>query len=234
LFSESSITKSSVGPSGFGPACPGNVLAGPVEIASDVTGRCDAKPVRSGRQGENADAGYPFVASYVADNDLALGRIVDTLSHSKYWANMVVFVTEDDSQGGIDHIDAHRSLLMVMGPYVKQGYVSHVHTSIVSIIKTINLIFGVPYLNQYDAAAADLTDFFTATPDVRPYTFKPSDTRVFDPSKLKTVKSIYKYMSAPHSAPLDDPETIEQWMKIDQANSGRTPNVNPDPDVDGD
>ena len=171
--------------------------------------------------GEVPEAGYPFVASYVADNDLALGRIVDALSHSKYWANMAVFVTEDDPQGGVDHVDAHRSLLLVLGPYVKRGYVSHTHTSIVSIIKTINLIFGVPYLNQYDAAAADLTDFFTDTPDVRPYTFKESDTRVFDPDKLKHASSIYKYMQAmPGSAPLDDPETIDNWMKIDQANGG--------------
>jgi len=102
--------------------------------------------------GEKPEAGYPFRASFVADNDLALGRIIDMLSHTKYWKNMVVFVTEDDPQGGVDHVDAHRSILMVIGPYAKRGYVSHRHTSIVSIIKTINLILGAPPLNQYDAA----------------------------------------------------------------------------------
>lgn len=168
--------------------------------------------------GERPDAGYPFTASYVADNDLALGRIVEFLSHTKYWPNMVIFVTEDDPQGGVDHVDAHRSILLAIGPYVKRGHVSHDHTSIVSIIKTINLIFGLPSLNQYDAAAADLTDFFTDTPDFTPYTLKPVDPRVFDPEKVKTGGGIYKYMSTP----LDDPETIERehWQRIEDEKNG--------------
>lgn len=156
------------------------------------------------------DAGYPYIASYVADNDLALGRVVDFLSKTRYWANMAIFVTEDDAQGGIDHIDAHRSVLIVAGPYVKKGYVSHVHTSVSSIIKTFDLILGMPYLNQYDAAANDLSDFFTATPDIAPFNFLESDKRVFDPDKLKSTKSIYKYMQ---SAPLDDQEFLEQEHK---------------------
>ena len=169
--------------------------------------------------GEKPDAGYPFRASFVADNDLALGRVIDTLSHSKYWKNMAVFVTEDDPQGGVDHVDAHRSILMVIGPYVKRGYVSHRHTSIVSIIKTINLILGAPPLNQYDAAAADLTDFFTTEPDFAPYTFIPSDKRVFDPDVITPVKSIYKLDGG---EPLDDPETIEKEHK-QRVEDGRTP-----------
>ena len=157
--------------------------------------------------GERPDAGYPFRASFVADNDLALGRVIDTLSHSPYWKNMVIFVTEDDPQGGVDHVDAHRSLLMAIGPYVKRGYVSHRHTCIVSIIKTINLILGAPPLNQYDAAAADLTDFFTTDPDFTPYTVIPSDKRVFDPDAITPESSIYELEEG---EPLDDPETIEK------------------------
>jgi hypothetical protein len=168
--------------------------------------------------GERPDAGYPFKASFVADNDLALGRIIELLSHTEYWKNMVVFVTEDDPQGGVDHIDAHRSILMVIGPYVRRGYVSHRHTSIVSIIKTINLILGVPPLNQYDAAAADLTDFFTTEPDFTPYNLRKSDKRVFDSDEIKPGRSIYKYMD---SDPLDDPETIEaeHWNQLKQNES---------------
>lgn len=69
--------------------------------------------------GERPDAGYPFRESYMADNDLAVGRIVEYLSHTPYWKNMLIVITEDDAQNGVDHIDAHRSLLMLISPWVK-------------------------------------------------------------------------------------------------------------------
>ncbi len=130
---------------------------------------------------ERADKGYPFRESYMADNDLALGRIVEFLSHTKYWKNMAIFVTEDDAQGGVDHIDAHRSILMVISPYAKKGFVSKYHYSFGSIFKTFWNILGVPYLNQYDATANDLADMFTSKPDFRKYKAVPVDKRVFDP-----------------------------------------------------
>jgi len=75
--------------------------------------------------------GYPFHHSYVADNDLAIGRILHFLSRTPYWKNMLVIITEDDPQGGVDHIDAHRSVLMLAGPYVKHGmYRTHMQTSV--------------------------------------------------------------------------------------------------------
>ncbi|TFF38571.1 bifunctional YncE family protein/alkaline phosphatase family protein [Mucilaginibacter psychrotolerans] len=127
--------------------------------------------------------GYPYRESYMADNDLAVGRILDFLSHTKYWKNMLVIVTEDDPQGGVDHIDAHRSILMLAGPYVKRGYVSHTHGNFGSILKTIYNILGVPYVNQYDVTASLLQDFFTDKPDFTPYTYVDSDTRIFDTKK---------------------------------------------------
>ena len=69
---------------------------------------------------ERPEAGYPFQASYMADNDLALGRVVQTLSRTRWWKDMLIIVTEDDSQGGRDHVEAHRSLLMLIGPHVKK------------------------------------------------------------------------------------------------------------------
>ncbi len=84
--------------------------------------------------------GYPFQHSYVADNDLAVGRILHFLSRTKYWKNMLVIVTEDDPQGGVDHIDAHRSILMMAGPYIKRNYVSHTHANFGSILK-VYIIF---------------------------------------------------------------------------------------------
>jgi DNA-binding beta-propeller fold protein YncE len=131
--------------------------------------------------------GYPFAHSYVADNDLALGRLLDFLSKTPYWASTLVIVTEDDPQGGVDHIDAHRSILMMAGPYVKRGYVSHKHANFGSILKTIYHILGVPYVNQYDATASLLDDYFTETPNFKGYNALPNDPSVFQPEKAMKV-----------------------------------------------
>jgi DNA-binding beta-propeller fold protein YncE len=132
---------------------------------------------------DRPEAGYPFRESYMADNDLAVGRIVEYLSHSPYWKNMMIVITEDDAQNGIDHIDAHRSVLMVISPWVKRDYISSVHYSFGSLFKTYWNILGLPYLNQYDAGASDLSDFFTATPDFTPYHAISADPNIFDPQK---------------------------------------------------
>jgi DNA-binding beta-propeller fold protein YncE len=131
--------------------------------------------------------GYPFIHSYVADNDLALGRILDFLSKTPYWKSMLVIITEDDPQGGVDHIDAHRSILMMAGPYVKKGFVSHKHANFGSILKTIYHILGVPYVNQYDATASLLDDFFTENPDFKGYDALEHDPSVFQPEKAMKI-----------------------------------------------
>jgi len=135
---------------------------------------------------DRPEAGYPFRESYMADNDLAVGRIVEYLSHTPYWKTMLIVITEDDAQDGVDHVDAHRSLLMVISPWVKKDNVSHVHYSFGSIFKTFWNILGIPYLNQYDAGATDLAEFFTDTPDFTPYNAIPVDLRIFDPQKALT------------------------------------------------
>ena len=133
--------------------------------------------------GERPEAGFPYFQSYMADNDLAVGRIVEYLSHTPYWENMLIVITEDDAQGGVDHIDAHRSILMLASPWVNKNHVSHLHYSFGSIFKTFWNILGLPYLNQYDAGATDLADFFTDTPNYEPYKAVPVDPRVFVPQK---------------------------------------------------
>ena len=125
--------------------------------------------------------GYPYYHSYVADNDLAIGRILHFLSRTPYWKNMLVIITEDDPQGGVDHIDAHRSILLMAGPYVKKGYVSHTHANFGSILKVIYNLLDVPYVNQYDATATLLQDLFTDKPDFRPYNLEFPSKEVFDP-----------------------------------------------------
>lgn len=132
---------------------------------------------------DRPEAGFPFRESYMADNDLAVGRIVEYLSHTPYWKNMLVVITEDDAQNGVDHVDAHRSVLMLASPWVKRDYVSHVHYSFGSIFKTFWNILGLPYLNQYDAGATDLSDFFTDSPDFAPFQALPVDPRIFNPQK---------------------------------------------------
>ena len=127
--------------------------------------------------------GYPYTHSYVADNDLAVGRILHFLSRTPYWKNMLVVITEDDPQGGVDHVDAHRSILMLAGPYVKPNHVSHTHANFGSILKMIYNTLAVPYVNQYDVTSSLLSDFFTDKPNFAPYTLVMPDKRVFDPSK---------------------------------------------------
>ena len=156
--------------------------------------------------------GYAYRASYVADNDLALGKLIDLFSHRKFWPEMAVFITEDDAQNGHDHVDAHRSVLLVVSPFSRRG-VSHTHTSMLSILKTLERILGLPPLNQYDAAATDLADCFTDVPDVSPYVALPSDTHVFDPGKARDpLYSLRRGKPLPPSEPLDDPARIRREM----------------------
>ncbi|QJW89248.1 phosphoesterase [Spirosoma taeanense] len=151
------------------------------------------------------DFGYPYLHSYMADNDLALGRILHFLSRTKYWKNMLVVVTEDDPQGGVDHIDAHRSLLMLAGPYVKRGYVSHTHANFGSILKVIYNILGVGYVNQYDLTASLLQDFFTDKPDFRPYDVVLPDGRIFDPQQaMKPYKKPFDWRKIQKGPEMDD------------------------------
>jgi hypothetical protein len=132
--------------------------------------------------------GYPLLESYVADNDLALGQIIDVLSHSTIWKDTAVFVTEDYPQSGVDHVDAHRSVLLVMSPYVRSGFLSHRHSSIGSIQRTIYELLGIGSLNLEDALASDLGDMFTTEPNLAPYAALPTDSRVFDPARARIAR----------------------------------------------
>jgi YVTN family beta-propeller protein len=158
--------------------------------------------------------GYPYLASYMADNDLALGRIVEFLSRTPYWKNMVIFVTQDDSGGEPDHVDAQRSVLLVISPWAKRGNVSHRHTTIVSMHRTLYEIFGLSPLNMFDALANDFSDCFTTTADFRPYTCVPVDSRIFDPEKAKDPKDPdYGKARKLRSVTMDDPDEMEKVLR---------------------
>jgi YVTN family beta-propeller protein len=144
--------------------------------------------------------GYPYDASYVVDNDYALGRILQFLSGTKWWKEMVVLITEDDAQGGVDHIDAQRTLLLCGGPWCRKGYVSHRNTSFPGLLKTIFRILHVPPLSLFDAAATDLSDCLATRPDAAPYRLVDVDHRIFDPAAAR------KGVGA--STQMDDPREI--------------------------
>jgi YVTN family beta-propeller protein len=160
--------------------------------------------------------GYPLLESYVADNDLALGQIIDFLSHSVIWKDTAVFVTEDDPQSGVDHVDAHRSVLLVMSPYVRSGFLSHRHSSMGSIQRTIYELLGIGSLNLEDALASDLSDMFTAEPNLTPYTALPTDSRVFDPARARIARPKTAKEKA-DLADIDDSEKIRKNFQKRQA-----------------
>jgi YVTN family beta-propeller protein len=146
--------------------------------------------------------GYPYEASYVADNDYALGRIVEFLSRTPWWKEMAIFVTEDDAQGGRDHIDAHRTVFMGIGPYFKRNYVSHVNTSFPGMLKTIFRLLGLPPLNLFDAVASDLSDCLTNAPDYEGYQVRREDARIFDPAAAR------EPLDPRPSVKMDDPAEV--------------------------
>jgi hypothetical protein len=162
--------------------------------------------------------GYPYVASWMADNDLALGRIVEFLTHTPYWKHMAIFVTQDDAGGEPDHVDAQRSVLLVISPWVRHGYVSHRHTTIVSMHRTLYEILGLPPLNMFDALANDFADCFTAAPDNHSYQHVAVDPRIFDPEKARDPNDPeYKKAARRPSVALDDPAVEERVLKAGQA-----------------
>ena len=165
---------------------------------------------------ERPHAGYPFQASYMADNDLAVGRTIEFLSHTPYWKNMAIFITEDDPQGGVDHIDAHRSVMMVISPYTKKDYVGNHHYSFGSIFKTFWRILGIPSLNQYDEGATSMHDLFTNTPDFTPFNAIPIQQELFDPHKALTpIDEKFNWKEFAQSEELDRTETMQKRRNED-------------------
>ena len=110
----------------------------------------------------------------VASNDLALGRIVESVTHSKSWPVTAIFVIEDDAQNGPDHVDAHRTVGLVISPYTKRKHLDSTQYSTVGMIRTMELILGLSPLSQYDAAARPMFASFTDRPDLTPYTHEPA------------------------------------------------------------
>ena len=124
---------------------------------------------------EGTAAGRPTPFAHVADNDLAVGKMVEHISKSSIWENTVIFIAEDDAQNGPDHVDAHRTTAYLAGGYVKRNFVDHTMYSSSSMVRTIELILGLPPMSQYDAAAEPMWRCFSKTPDNTSFNCYPSN-----------------------------------------------------------
>jgi hypothetical protein len=113
--------------------------------------------------------GTPTPRAMVAENDLAIGRLVETISGSRVWKESAVFIVEDDAQNGPDHVDAHRSIAIVISPFARRRAVDDTMYTTSGILRTMELILGVAPMSQYDASAAPAYRAFQATPDVTPF-----------------------------------------------------------------
>jgi len=113
--------------------------------------------------------GIPTPQAQVADNDLAVGKIVDAISHSPYWKDSVIIITEDDAQNGLDHVDGHREPAHVISPWVKKGITNSHYWTVINMTRSIEQILGLPAMNQNDAGAEPMSEIFTNEPDFTPY-----------------------------------------------------------------
>ncbi|MBV8995406.1 MAG: bifunctional YncE family protein/alkaline phosphatase family protein, partial [Pseudonocardiales bacterium] len=165
--------------------------------------------------------GAPTPRAYTADNDWAVGQLVDTVSHSPYWANTAIFVTEDDAHDGPDHVDAHRTLAEVISPYTHTGRVDSTFYSTASMLRTIELIVGLHPLTQFDAYATPMLGAFTNKPDPTPYTaIKPSQNL----QEVNPVTAPFAAQSAQQDLTKEDQINMQQfnqatWASVKGANA---------------
>lgn len=147
-------------------------------------------------EGQRLGKKTPF--AYVADNDYAIGLFIEHLSKSSIWKESAVFIVEDDAQNGPDHVDAHRTTAYLAGGFVKRGFVDHTPYSTSSMLRTMELILGLPPMSQYDAAATPMFRSFSSTLNASPFVHEVPRTNLFEinvldtPSAQKSAKFDFK------------------------------------------
>lgn len=139
---------------------------------------------------EGLKKGRPTPYAHAADNDLAVGLFIEYLSHSKIWNETAVFIVEDDAQNGPDHVDAHRSTAYIISPYVKRSFIDHSMYSTSSVLRTMELILGMPPMTQYDAAANPMWHSFTNKPDFSAFTHLPANVNLNDINKSNNTAAL--------------------------------------------
>jgi len=138
---------------------------------------------------EGMRKGRPTPFAHVADNDLAVGLFVEHISQSPIWKESAIFILEDDAQNGPDHVDAHRSTAYVISPYVRHDMVDHTLYSTSGMLRTIELILGLPPMSQYDAGATPMWRCFTSTPNFEPFTHLPANIDLRDKNTVVNITS---------------------------------------------
>jgi hypothetical protein len=185
--------------------------------------------------------GSPTPRAMIAENDAALGRILDAISKSHYWKESAIFVLEDDAQNGPDHVDAHRSVALVASPWTKRGVVDSTLYTTSGVLRTIELILGLPPMSQYDAAATPMHRAFANAPDLRPYTALPARIPLDeknDPAAYGAAASMQMDMSEADRVPDQEMNEI-LWRSVRGADAPVPPAVRagfvrPIPDGDDD
>lgn len=136
---------------------------------------------------EGTDPNYPKPESMVADNDLALGRVVEAISKGPQWKNTAIFVIEDDAQNGPDHVDGHRTPYLVISPYTRRHFVDHSFQTTVSMIRSMETMLGMDPMNRFDALTDPITTCFTDTPNLAPYTARKNNVPLDQPNPGRKV-----------------------------------------------
>lgn len=154
---------------------------------------------------------YPTPGAQVADNDLALGQIVEAISNSKFWKETAIFVIQDDPQSGLDHVDGKRTVAFCISPYTKRGAVISTQYNQNSLLRTIELILGLPPMTQFDLIAEPMTDCFTGQPDFTTYKVRPNLIPLDQMNpKLSSLKGKQLYWAKKSmKLPLDEADEIE-------------------------
>ena len=161
---------------------------------------------------EGRDPQYPKPQAMMADNDLALGRVVEAVSKSPQWKDTCIFVIEDDAQSGPDHVDGHRTAYMVISPYVRRKFVDSRMYTTVSMLRSIELMLGIDPMNRFDALSPPIANCFTDTPDLTPYTVKPATIALNDMNPPLSAQSGKERYWTEKSLALD-------WSGLDRADS---------------
>jgi hypothetical protein len=163
-----------------------------------------------------AKAGYPTATAMMADNDLALGRLVDIISHSRYWPQSAIFVVEDDAQDGPDHVDARRSVLLAISPYTRRAAATHSQYSTVSVLKTIEQLLRLSSLTYFDDRAPSLLVEFNTEPNPAPYRYREAEvdlSRKTPPGAPGTSESAAWDFSHPDRVPTEDLNRVI-WQSV--------------------
>ncbi len=171
--------------------------------------------------------GYPTPRAMVAENDLALGRLVEEISKSKFWKESAIFVIEDDAQDGPDHVDSHRSVALIISPYVRKGVVDSTMYTTSGILRTMELILGLEPLSQYDAAAQPAYASFQEQPDTKPYVHRPAKISITEKNgddAYGAAESMSMNLVDVDRAPMREMNEI-LWKSIRGANSVMPPPV---------